>query len=475
MYYGTMSVEVPYGKEFSRQSRIGLREFCKSLLSYSIYQLLGQTEAKKYIDILRLARNMGKILAERRYLDESQVGDTRSPFQHDKDRILHSTAFRRMQYKTQVYVIHESDLYRTRMTHSLEVAQIARGLAQQLGANMDLAEAIALAHDVGHAPFGHAGESKLRKLLKPFGLTFEHNVQSYRVVTQLEERYASYPGLNLTRATREGIIRHQSYFDNQEDILKSIPENIREEIAEYLPPSLKQPGLEAQIVNIADIIAYATHDIEDALTVGLINWDRFEKQVEKLEINFLKQIIGTYLDAEMKKLTLRMSEPSPEIINKMKIRILSHLIINHLIIQTGQQTKKNLDSVGGNNNTLCYAIREQDQYVVAFPPVLEKQVERLVNDLLYNQVYSDPRVKLMTVKAERILDALFDNFMQHPDIMPRITQTRLNIDYTLSLEKRNNNEQTLLAQVVADYISGMTDKYAMDTYQLLTQAYEKAL
>lgn len=418
---------------------------------------------------------MGKILTGRRYPEESQAGDTRSPFQHDKDRILHSTAFRRMQYKTQVYVIHEGDLYRTRMTHSLEVAQIARGLAQQLGANTDLAEAIALAHDVGHAPFGHAGESRLRELLEPFDLTFEHNVQSYRVVTHLEERYASYSGLNLTRATREGIIRHQSYFDKQEDILKSIPEGIREEVADYLPPSLKQPGLEAQIVNIADIIAYATHDIEDALTMGLINWDRFVKQVEKLEINFLKQIIGQYLGAEMKKLTLRMSEPPPEIINKMKVRILSHSIINHLIIQAGQQTKKNLDSVGGNANTLWHTIREQSQYVVAFPPVLEKQVGSLVKDLLYNQVYSEPRVKLMAVKAERILDTLFDNFMQHPATMPRITQTRLNIDYTLSLEKRSKDEQILLAQVVADYVSGMTDKYAMDTYQLLTQAYEKAL
>jgi len=438
--------------------------------------LLGHvTKTKKQIDKLRLARNMGTILTERRYRDESQDEDIRSPYQHDKDRILHSTAFRRMQYKTQVYVIHEGDLYRTRMTHSLEVAQIARGLAQQLGANMDLAEAIALAHDVGHAPFGHAGESKLRKLLKPFGLTFEHNVQSYRIVTQLEERYASYPGLNLTRATREGIIRHQSYFDNREDILKSIPEYIRKEVAEYLPPSLKQPGLEAQIVNIADIIAYSTHDIEDALTVGLINWDRFANQVEKLEINFLKKIIDKDLVANMKKLTLRVSEPPPEIIDKMKVRILSHLIINHLIIKTAQQTKINLDSVRGNDNTLEYTIREQDEYVVAFPSELGKQVEKLVNDLLYNQVYSDPRVKMMTVKAERILGTLFDNFIQHPDIMPRITQTRLNIDYTLSLEKRNNNEQTLLAQVVADYISGMTDKYAMDTYQLLTQAYEKAL
>ena len=419
---------------------------------------------------------MDKIRSMRLFTDESQSSDARSPFQHDKDRILHSTAFRRLQYKTQVYVIHEGDLYRTRMTHSLEVAQIARGLAQQLGANMDLAEAIALAHDVGHAPFGHAGESKLRELLKPFGLPFEHNIQSYRVVTQLEERYASYPGLNLTRATLEGIIRHQSYFDNQENIRASIPESIKEEVAEYLPPALKQPSLESQIVNIADIIGYATHDIEDALTVGLIGWESFKSHINKLEIGFLQQIIDGSLTVELSKFNQRMPESGPEIYNKMEVRILSRLIINHLIIQTTRQTQTNLNSLKSHGKDIWQAVREQNQYVVAFPPVLEDQVKRLVNDLLYNQVYSEPRVKLMTVKAERILDTLFVNYMQHPDTLPRITQDRLKTYNTLSARKRNSQVgKQPLAQVVADYISGTTDKYAMDTYQLLTQAYEKVL
>ena len=422
------------------------------------------------------AATINSNLSQRIYSNESQSSDPRSPFQHDKDRILHSTAFRRLQYKTQVYVIHEGDLYRTRMTHSLEVAQIARGLAQELGADNDLAEAIALAHDVGHTPFGHAGESKLRELLKPFGLPFEHNVQSYRVVTRLEERYASHPGLNLTRATLEGIIRHQSYFDNQEDTRASIPESIREEVAEYLPPVLKQPGLEAQIVNIADIIAYATHDIEDALTVGLIGWESFKAQVEELKIEFLQQIIHGNLATELNKFKRRIPDSNLEIQAKMKVRILSRLIINHLIIQTTQQTQINLNSMGHKKGDSRHTIQEQEQYVVAFPPALEEQVKCLVNDLLYKQVYSEPRVKMMTVKAERILDTLFENFMKHPGILPRTTQFRLKPYYLLaSAQQESNDGQTMLAEVVSDYISGMTDKYAMDTFQLLTQAYEKVL
>ena len=414
--------------------------------------------------------------AKRKYIDESQSGDARSPFQHDKDRILHSTAFRRLQYKTQVYVIHEGDLYRTRMTHSLEVAQIARGLAQELKADLDLAEAIALAHDVGHAPFGHAGESKLRELLKPLGLPFEHNVQSYRVVTELEERYAAHKGLNLTRATLEGIIRHQSYFDNQEDIRASIPESIRQEVAEFLPPVLKQPGLEAQIVNIADIIAYATHDLEDALTVGLIDWESFKLQVQRLKIGFLQNIIENSLDAELAKYQERNPDSTPESYSKIRVRTLSRFIINFLITQTTLHTQKNLVVIKAKGGDAGQAIRENDQYVVAFPEELEKQVRLLIYELLYKQVYSEPRVKIMAVKAERILDTLFRNYMENPGTLPRITQARLKQFYTLdALAQKKDGNQRILAQVVADYISGMTDKYAMDTYQLLTQAYEKAL
>jgi len=415
-------------------------------------------------------------LTARRYIDESQAGDKRTAYQHDKDRILHATAFRRLQYKTQVYVIHEGDLYRTRMTHSLEVAQIARGLAQLVGADMDLAEAIALAHDLGHAPFGHAGESKIRELLEPYGLPFEHNIQSYRVVTELEERYASHPGLNLTRATLEGIVRHQSYFDKAEDILASIPESIRGETSVYIPPALKQPVIEGQIVNISDIIAYATHDVEDALTVGLIDWESFKKLVERLEIHFLKRLIERRLEEELEKYRQRQPDFTAETLSKIKVRILSRLIINHLIMQAKAQTLKNLAGLKLQGNDLWLAVREQPEPVVSFPEALEKEVSLLVNDLLLKYVYLEPRVKLMTVKAGKILETLFQTYMEYPDTMPRTTQARLKGYFVLNDEERKSPAgRRRLAQGVADYISGMTDKYAMDTYQLLTQAYEKAL
>ncbi len=215
--------------------------------------------------------------AKRRYKDELHPKDVRTPFQHDKDRILYSTAFRRLQYKTQVYVIHEGDLYRTRLTHTLEVAQIARALASFLKADTDLAEAIALAHDIGHTPFGHVGGDKIKELVAIYGLSFEHNVQSYRIVSSLEERYASFKGLNLTHATLEGILRHCTYFDKQEDIKSSIPDELMDEVSMYWDSP--QPSAEAQIVNLADIIAYAAHDIEDALSAGLIDWDTFIRKL----------------------------------------------------------------------------------------------------------------------------------------------------------------------------------------------------
>jgi len=231
--------------------------------------------------------------AKRRYKDELHPKDARTPFQHDKDRILYSTAFRRLQYKTQVYVIHEGDLYRTRLTHTLEVAQIAKALASSLKADIDLAEAIALAHDIGHAPFGRAGGKKINDLVATYGLSFEHNIQSYRIVSSLEERYASFKGLNLTHATLEGILRHCTYFDKQEDIKSSIPNELMDEVSMYW--NSQQPSAEAQIVNLADIIAYATHDIEDALSAGLIDWNTFKSKAKEEEITFLEKIIDEEL------------------------------------------------------------------------------------------------------------------------------------------------------------------------------------
>lgn len=413
-------------------------------------------------------------LEKRKYPDEPHTGDIRTPFQHDKDRITHSTAFRRLQYKTQVYVIHEGDLYRTRLTHSLEVAQVARGIALQLHANPDLAEAIALAHDLGHAPFGHIGGETLRDLLSPHGIPFDHNVQSYRIATDLEERYPGFKGLNLTYATLEGILRHCTYFDSEEEIHANIPEELRDETSSFWKH--KQPILEAQVVNIADSVAYATHDVEDALEVGLLGWGQFETLLRKYAISFVTEIITGDLGHAMEKYSQANRGANEEIVTKVRNRTLSRLLINELILQTVAQSKKNLAKFECADEDLVKAIRDSQTVTVALPPGTEKQLRSLLKIILFDHVYREPRVMLMMQKAKRILETLFSAFMEAPEALPSRTQAKLEAYYRLGGKRRESKAgKCKLARVVADYISGMTDKYAMDTYQLLTQAYEKAL
>lgn len=413
-------------------------------------------------------------LASREHRDEAQVADPRTPFQHDKDRILHSTAFRRLQYKTQVYVIHEGDYYRTRLTHSLEVAQIARGLATHLGADSDLAEAIALAHDLGHPPFGHVGGDVLQVLLGKYGLPFDHNIQSYRIVSQLEERYADFKGLNLTYGTREGILRHCTYFDREEDIKANIPAALRRSVSRFWNTS--QPTLEAQIVNIADIIAYATHDTEDALEMGLLSWESFCESLRSHHIRFLQRIVDQQLDEAVGKYKQRNKDANDGIVSKIRNRSLSRLIIDKLIRETVTQTQINLAALDVGSPS-WQEVRKTQRLVVALPRMVEQEVTVLVKELLFNQVYREPRVIIMTEKGKRILSTLFESFMGCPDALPLRTQSRLNGGYSSKNigRRQSKSGQRILAGVVGDYISGMTDKYAMDTYQLLTQAYEKAL
>ena len=416
-------------------------------------------------------------LTKRRYKDEPQVGDIRTPFQHDNDRIIHSTAFRRLQYKTQVYVIHEGDLYRTRLTHSLEVAQIARGIALQLKeykVDIDLAEAIALAHDLGHAPFGHVGGDTLRDLLAPFEIPFEHNAQSYRIVTDLEERYTDFKGLNLTYATLEGILRHCTYFDNEKDILANIPNKIKKEVSTFW--NYKQPIIEAQIVNIADSIAYATHDLEDALEVGLLEWVQFQDLLDKYGIEFVIGIISNDLHNAIEKHKQANREANEKIVRKVRHRTLSRLLINKLILKSAAQSKENLDAFNCNGEQLMAAVRDSRNVTIALPTTLEQQLRNLLSEILFNYVYREPRVMIMMQKAKRILETLFSACMEEPEALPSRTQAKLEKYYRLDEKKRSSKlGKRILAQVVGDYISGMTDKYAMDTYQLLTQAYEKAL
>jgi dGTPase len=413
-------------------------------------------------------------LTKRRFRDEAQAGDIRTPFQHDKDRIIHSTAFRRLQYKTQVYVIHEGDLYRTRLTHSLEVAQVARGLALQLRADPDLAEAIALAHDLGHAPFGHVGGDTLRDLLVPFSVPFDHNVQSYRVVTALEERYPDFRGLNLTYGTQEAILRHCTYFDSEKSILANTPAELRDEVYSFW--GHRHPIMEAQIVNIADTIAYATHDLEDALEVGLLEWAEFKKLADEYAIKFVASIINNDLQNAIEEYKQSNSEANKEIVRKVRNRTLSRLLINRLILETVAETKKNLDGLNCSGKELIAAIRDSPNVTVALPKTLERQLRNLVREILFNHVYQEPRVMIMMQKAKRIVKTLFDAYMEAPEALPSRTQAKLERYWQLKRQtRRGKHGKRMLARVVADYISGMTDKYAMDTYQLLTQAYEKAL
>ncbi len=413
--------------------------------------------------------------AERVHEDEPQTDDNRTPFQHDKDRILHSTAFRRLSYKTQVYVIHEGDLYRTRLTHSLEVAQVAGGLARLLKADIDLAEAISLAHDLGHAPFGHIGGDELQELLSSYKIPFDHNIQSYRIVTGLEERYSRFKGLNLTHATLEGILRHRTLFDPEKDIRNNIPKEIKKETLHYLGSS-PSPSAETQIVNVADTIAYAAHDIEDALAVGLISWEKFKTRIREQAITFVEQIIEETLEEHINEYKKRDLHATDETIQKLRTRTLSRLIIGYLIRVVCQQTELNKTALANDKKDNWVDVRGQKSSVVVFPDDVWKQVEKLVKMVLLKHVYLEPRVMIMMQKAKRIVEVLFHTFMDEPEALPKITQARL-ADYFAMAERKRKSEvgKQKLATVVGDYISGMTDKYAMDMYQLLTQAYEKAL
>ena len=392
-------------------------------------------------------------LVSRRYPESPRPGDLRTPYQHDRDRILHSTAFRKLQYKTQVYAIHEGDLYRTRMTHSLEVAQIARGLALQLGAEMDLAEAIAMAHDLGHSPFGHSGTEELNALLRKYRMRFEHNIQSYRIVTWLEKRYAGFPGLNLTCATLQGIIGHETFFDRPLDILRRLPRELKKEVGLLLEAPLT---LEAQIVNLADAIAYASHDIEDALTVQLITWEQFKGELQRKQVVFMLEIIDE-VESEIDRYVSANPGAGRETVNSLRSRRLAYAIIDRLI--------REVVALGSREGRVC-----------GLPPELERQVKVLVEQILIDEVYHDYRVELMTLKGRKIIRHLFETYMECPAALPPIVQESAPGYFNISANQRQSQKgRRRLAQLVTDYIAGMTDKSAMDLYQIMSQAYEKTL
>jgi dGTPase len=356
----------------------------------------------------------------------------RGEFQRDRDRIIHSNAFRRLVYKTQVFVNHEGDLYRTRITHSIEVAQIARSAARALGLNEALTEAISLAHDLGHTPFGHAGQDALNECLRAYG-GFEHNLQSLRVVDELEERYAEFRGLNLTFECREGILKHCSLRNARE--LGELGERFIHR---------RQPGLEAQIANIADEIAYNNHDVDDGLRAQLITV-RDLSDVRLFRRHY-EAVAAHYPDLGERRLI-------HETIRRM---------INEIVVDLIQTTQSRIDAVRPQS---IDEIRTQPAPLVGLSEAVREQHLELKR-FLREHVYRHYKVLRMTSKARRVLRQLFDAFFEDVNLMP--SEHR---DLAVSAESDQGPRGR--ARAVADYIAGMTDRYAILEHRRLFDATER--
>ena len=348
----------------------------------------------------------------------------RSEYQRDRDRIIHSAAFRRLEYKTQVFVNHEGDLFRTRLTHSIEVAQIARSIARALHLNEDLTEGIALAHDLGHTPFGHAGQDALNACMQTWG-GFEHNLQSLRVVEELEERYAEFPGLNLTFESREGILKHCS------------PKNARAlgELGERFL-NKQQPSLEAQLTNLADEIAYNSHDVDDGLRSELIDVGQL------CEVTLFREQYDT------------VRRSYPDLHPRRTIHEVVRRLINCQVVDLVETTQGNLEQAMPQD---VETVRRHSAALVAFSDSMREQNLELKRFLRQN-LYRHYRVHRMTAKASRTITALFEAFINDPRLMPDEAR-----------EKARQQEQELgdagRARTVADYIAGMTDRYAIAEYE----------
>jgi dGTPase len=344
----------------------------------------------------------------------------RSEYQRDRDRIVHSTAFRRLVYKTQVFVNHEGDLFRTRLTHSIEVAQIARTIARALQLNETLVEAVCLAHDLGHTPFGHAGQDALNECMRDYG-GFEHNLQSLRVVDELEERYAAFPGLNLTFETREGILKHCS-LNNARNLGELGERFIRR----------RQPTLEAQIANLADEIAYNNHDLDDGLRAGLITLDAL-KQVPLFKRQY-DVVIAAHPGLNGRRL-----------VHEIVRRMISY-VVTDLIETTAAQLRAAAPAD-------VEAVRSAPSALVNFSGAVAAEHLELKRYLREN-VYRHYRVLRMTNKADSVISSLFRTFFARPELLPPEHQQ-------VAVQMEANAGEHGRARAVADYIAGMTDRYAI--------------
>ncbi len=361
--------------------------------------------------MLELAPYAAQAAASQGRVHRESAPQDRSEFQRDRDRIIHSTAFRRLEYKTQVFVNHEGDLFRTRLTHSLEVAQIARSIARQLNLDEDLTEAITLAHDLGHTPFGHAGQDALNACMKPFG-GFEHNLQSLRVVDHLEQRYGGFDGLNLTFETREGILKHCS---RKNALLLG-------EVAERFIKR-RRPSLEAQLVNLADELAYNNHDVDDGLRSGLVT----------LEQLCTVPIFQRHHDLALKEF--------PKLNGRRLVHETVRRMISTLVIDLTHQSAANIRAHAPKS---AEDVRRAPG-LIAFSARIEKEQLALKQFLRIN-LYQHYRVARMSSKARRIITELFNALLSEPKLLPPDFQARARDDKP---------------RVIADYIAGMTDRYAM--------------
>jgi dGTPase len=357
----------------------------------------------------------------RRYPEEYK--DDRPAFERDRDRIIHCAAFRRLEYKTQVFVNHEGDYYRTRLTHTLEVAQIARGIARKLRLNEELTEAIALAHDLGHTPFGHAGENALNTLMAGYG-GFEHNLQSLRVVERLEERYPLFPGLNLTFETREGLAKHSSSHDSP-----------AEDLADY--EMGLAPTLEAQIINVADEIAYNNHDIDDGLESNLIQRD------ELMTVPLWHEVFG------------RAEQKYPQATDQAKTYAAISALIGLLIQDVVVQTQQNIEESGVETGE---DVRRLGKGLVGYSPAIQKKSGPLTA-FLYERLYHHWRVERMRIKAERFIAELFRAYVETPTLVPRRYRERM--------------DEEPIPRMACDYIAGMTDRFCQDDYKRLFEPFER--
>ncbi|MEJ2747982.1 MAG: deoxyguanosinetriphosphate triphosphohydrolase [Anaerolineae bacterium] len=364
---------------------------------------------------LKSAQSQGRVHKEAK-------STTRTAFERDRDRIIHTTAFRRLEYKTQVFVIYEGDHYRTRLTHTLEVAQLGRSLARGLGVNQDLTEAICLAHDLGHSPFGHAGEHALNALMKDYG-GFNHNTQSFRIVTLLEERYPKFKGLNLTYETREGMLKHETDYD-------------KSDTRGYAPET--RASLEAQIANLADETAYNAHDLDDGLRAGLFTPEDLDDLAIWQELK--------------ERVEWRNGRAFTPIIRRELIRELIGLSVGNILQSTA-------------DNLAAYQIDTPEKVQTHTDNLVDYSAEfavkvRQLKQFLFQHMYRHHRLMRMQTKAERFITEIFQAYLKEPKMLPEKTQKQLG--------------ESPLPRVITDYIAGMTDRYALQEWQKLFDPYEPA-